>query len=201
MKTLRMHRMLGLRTQKKNSHINEWKLLFRFMSLQLMKGVLGRSISGWWGKPVFSGCDDWLMWLNAGNQESSPNSAVFVGQWFFRLRTMTYLALRVKIKYLYDTSFYYFFCMYSLKSVFIIFQMLVNINIQGNICFLWHAMHVTVAFFKSILFLCALTSFKNTEIYFYMCNGYLYKNFFKFIIFCCLLCADFYYSISFVYVL
>lgn len=143
----------------KNSHMNEWKLLFRFMSLQLMKGVLG--------------CDDWLMWLNAGNQESSPNSAVFVGQWFFRLRTMTYLALRVKIKHLYDTSFYYFFCMYSLKSVFIIFQMLVNINIQGNICFLWHAMHVTVAFFKLILFLCALTSFKNTEIYFYMCNGYL----------------------------
>lgn len=57
-----------------------------------------------------------------GPREPSQFSSV-CGLWFFRLRTVIYLALRVKIKHLYDICFsLFFFHMYSLKPVFIIFS-------------------------------------------------------------------------------
>lgn len=107
----------------------------------------------------FQDSHDWLM-VECWEQESSL-FAVFVGRWFFRLWTVTYLALRAKIKHLYDTFFSLFFsiCIHW-SLVLLYFQVLVSTNIQGNICFLWHAMHVTVAFFSNWFFFWMLwTSF------------------------------------------
>lgn len=177
-------------------HINEQQLLLCFMPFQLMKGFMGVFLFWDSGENLyFPDNDDWLMWLYAEDEESTPNTSG-VGERVFRRWAVIYFLLRVKIRNLYDTFLSLFFSVFIEVCFYYIFRCL-SMLIFRKICTLWQVCTLQWNFFQiHYFFVCFELGFY-TEIYLYMYYSYLHRNIFKFIIFCCLLCIDFYYGIFF----
>lgn len=123
-----------------------------------------------------------VMMTVAGDEENTINTSS-VGEWVFRCWAVIYLVLRVMIKNLYGTFFSLFFCLCVHWNLFLsCFQVLVNANIQKNVCFYGMYTYYSGIFFKFIIFLYALNYFFLRQIYFYTYYGYLHRNIFKFIL-------------------